>query len=102
MISAARLHGTDERRAQIPSGLISRTTKLIVRVHLHDTRTGYVGQPMDNGLVSCLTDGHPGVSGGGVLDSSGNLVGIPVGRMDGDLSFFIYSAPARGDVPQGS
>jgi hypothetical protein len=27
--------------------------------------TGYVGQRMDNGLVSCLTDGHPGVSGGG-------------------------------------
>lgn len=49
--------------------------------------TGYVGQRMDNGLISCLTDGHPGVSGGGVLDANGNLVGIPVGRMDGDYRF---------------
>jgi len=49
--------------------------------------TGYVGQRMDNGLVSCLTDGHPGVSGGGVLDVNGNLVGIPIGRMDGDYRF---------------
>ena len=30
--------------------------------------TGYVGQRTPNGLVTCLTDGHPGVSGGGVLD----------------------------------
>src|SRR5256885_5587288 len=30
--------------------------------------TGYVGQRTSNGLVTCLTDGHPGVSGGGVLD----------------------------------
>jgi hypothetical protein len=36
--------------------------------------TGYIGQRMDNGLVSCLTDGHPGVSGGGVLDGNGNLL----------------------------
>ena len=49
--------------------------------------TGYVGQRMESGLVSCLTDGHPGVSGGGVLDVSGNLVGIPIGRMDGDYRF---------------
>src|SRR5262249_1552663 len=39
--------------------------------------TGYVGQRTANGLVTCLTDGHPGVSGGGVLDQRGNLVGIP-------------------------
>ena len=49
--------------------------------------TGYVGQRMRNGLVSCLTDGHPGVSGGGVLDQRGSLVGIPIGRMQGDYRF---------------
>ena len=40
-----------------------------------------------NGLVTCLTDGHPGVSGGGVLDQRGDLVGIPIGRMQGDYRF---------------
>jgi hypothetical protein len=48
--------------------------------------TGYVGQRTANGLVTCLTDGHPGVSGGGVLDQRGNLVGIPIGRMQGDYA----------------
>jgi hypothetical protein len=38
-------------------------------------------------LVTCLTDGHPGVSGGGVLNQQGDLVGIPVGRMQGDYRF---------------
>ena len=59
--------------------------------------TGYVGQRMDNGLVSCLTDGHPGVSGGGVLDGNGNLVGIPVGRMDGDYRFS-FILPLRAEM----
>jgi hypothetical protein len=59
--------------------------------------TGYVGQHMDNGLVSCLTDGHPGVSGGGVLDGNGNLVGIPVGRMDGDYRFS-FILPLRAEM----
>jgi hypothetical protein len=59
--------------------------------------TGYVGQRMDNGLVSCLTDGHPGVSGGGVLDAHGNLVGIPVGRMDGDYRFS-FILPLRPEM----
>jgi hypothetical protein len=59
--------------------------------------TGYVGQRMDNGLVSCLTDGHPGVSGGGVLDANGNLVGIPVGRMDGDYRFS-FILPLRSEM----
>ncbi len=59
--------------------------------------TGYVGQRMDNGLVSCLTDGHPGVSGGGVLDARGNLVGIPVGRMDGDYRFS-FILPLRAEM----
>src|SRR5262245_46856421 len=46
--------------------------------------TGYVGQKTSNNLVTCLTDGHPGVSGGGVLNADGELVGIPIGRMQGD------------------
>ena len=59
--------------------------------------TGYVGQRMDNGLISCLTDGHPGVSGGGVLDANGNLVGIPVGRMNGDYRFS-FILPLRDEM----
>ncbi len=59
--------------------------------------TGYVGQRMDSGLVSCLIDGHPGVSGGGVLDGNGNLVGIPVGRMDGDYRFS-FILPLRAEM----
>lgn len=59
--------------------------------------TGYVGQRMDNGLVSCLTDGHPGVSGGGVLDANGRLVGIPVGRMNGDYRFS-FILPLRAEM----
>ncbi len=49
--------------------------------------TGYVGQRTPNKLVTCLTDGHPGVSGGGVLNGIGELVGIPIGRMQGDYRF---------------
>lgn len=59
--------------------------------------TGYMGQRMDNGLVSCLTDGHPGVSGGGVLDMNGVLVGIPVGRMEGDYRFS-FILPLRAEM----
>jgi hypothetical protein len=59
--------------------------------------TGYIGQRMENGLVSCLTDGHPGVSGGGVLDGKGNLVGIPVGRLDGDYRFS-FILPLRAEM----
>ena len=59
--------------------------------------TGYVGQRMDNGLVSSLTDGHPGVSGGGVLDQKGNLVGIPIGRMEGDYRFS-FILPLRTEM----
>jgi S1-C subfamily serine protease len=49
--------------------------------------TGYVGQRTSNGLVTCLIDGHPGVSGGGVLNRQGDLVGIPIGRLEGDYRF---------------
>ena len=59
--------------------------------------TGYVGQRMGNGLVTCLTDGHPGVSGGGVLNQKGDLVGIPVGRMQGDYRFS-FILPVRDEM----
>jgi hypothetical protein len=57
--------------------------------------SGYVGQKMPNGLVTCLTDGHPGVSGGGVLNQYGRLVGISIGRMQGDyrLAFILPVRP---------
>lgn len=59
--------------------------------------TGYVGQHTPNKLVTCLTDGHPGVSGGGVLNRDGQLVGIPVGRMQGDYRFS-FILPLRADM----
>ena len=59
--------------------------------------TGYVGQRTNNGLVTCLTDGHPGVSGGGVLDQRGHLVGIPIGRMQGDYRFS-FILPLRPEM----
>jgi hypothetical protein len=59
--------------------------------------TGYVGQRTANGLVTCLTDGHPGVSGGGVLSQQGDLVGIPIGRMQGDYRFS-FILPLRGEM----
>jgi S1-C subfamily serine protease len=58
--------------------------------------TGYVGE-MAGGLVTCLTDGHPGVSGGGVLNQDGDLVGIPVGRMQGDYRFS-FILPLRAEM----
>ena len=59
--------------------------------------TGYVGQRTTNGLVTCLTDGHPGVSGGGVLNQEGHLVGIPIGRMQGDYRFS-FILPVRPEM----
>ena len=59
--------------------------------------TGYVGQRTPNRLVTCLTDGHPGVSGGGVLNAEGQLVGIPVGRMQGDFRFS-FILPLRDEM----
>jgi len=59
--------------------------------------TGYVGQRTPNGLVTCLTDGHPGVSGGGVLNQRGDLVGIPIGRMQGDYRFS-FILPVRAEM----
>ena len=59
--------------------------------------TGYVGQRIQNQLVTCLTDGHPGVSGGGVLNKEGQLVGIPIGRMQGDYRFS-FILPLRQEM----
>lgn len=59
--------------------------------------TGYVGQRTPNQLVTCLTDGHPGVSGGGVLNKDGQLVGIPIGRMQGDYRFS-FILPLRHEM----
>jgi hypothetical protein len=59
--------------------------------------TGYIGQRTPNGLVTSLTDGHPGVSGGGVLSQDGDLVGIPVGRMQGDYRFS-FILPVRQEM----
>lgn len=59
--------------------------------------TGYIGQQTSNGLVTCLTDGHPGVSGGGVLDQRGDMVGIPIGRMQGDFRFS-FILPLRPEM----
>jgi hypothetical protein len=59
--------------------------------------TGYVGQRTTNNLVTCLTDGHPGVSGGGVLNRDGELVGIPIGRMQGDYRFS-FILPLRAEM----
>ncbi len=59
--------------------------------------TGYVGQRTPGGLVTCLTDGHPGVSGGGVLNQRGDLVGIPIGRMQGDYRFS-FILPVRAEM----
>jgi S1-C subfamily serine protease len=59
--------------------------------------TGYVGQRTSNNLVTCLTDGHPGVSGGGILNGDGDLVGIPIGRMQGDFRFSVI-LPLRPEM----
>jgi hypothetical protein len=59
--------------------------------------SGYVGQRTPNGLVTALTDGHPGVSGGGVLNQRGDLVGIPIGRMQGDYRFS-FILPLRDEM----
>jgi hypothetical protein len=59
--------------------------------------TGYVGQKTPNNLITCLTDGHPGVSGGGVLNRDGELVGIPIGRMQGDYRFS-FILPLREEM----
>jgi len=56
-----------------------------------------VGQRTANGLVTSLTDGHPGVSAGGVLDQRAHLIGIPIGRMQGDYRFS-FILPMRNEM----
>ena len=63
--------------------------------------TGYVGQKTSNNLVTCLTDGHPGVSGGGVLNAR-RAAGRHPDRPDaGRLPVLVHPAAAGGDVPEG-
>jgi len=52
---------------------------------------------MKTRLAPPLTDGHPGVSGGGILDQRGMLVGIPIGRMQGDYRFS-FILPMRAEM----
>ncbi len=59
--------------------------------------TGYVGQQTSNDLVTCLTDGHPGVSGGGVLEPGRRPRGHPIGRMQGDYRFS-FILPLRREM----
>ena len=59
--------------------------------------SGFVGQRTDSGLVTCLIDGHPGTSGGGVLNRHGDLVGIPIGRLEGDYRFS-FLLPLRPEM----
>ena len=64
-------------------------------------RPATLASALANKLVTCLTDGHPGVSGGGVLNRDGELVGIPIGRMQGDYRFSFILPLRTGDVPEG-
>ncbi len=45
--------------------------------------TGYVGSPLEDAsnILPCLTDGNPGLSGGGVLNQGGDFVGLGLGRL---------------------
>ena len=55
-----------------------------------------------NDLVTCLTDGHPGVSGGGVLDTEGRAGRHPDRPDAGGLPLLVHPAAARRDVPEGA
>jgi S1-C subfamily serine protease len=58
---------------------------------------GIVGQLKKTGLVTALTDAHPGVSGGAVISPHGDLIGIPIGRMQGDYRFS-FMLPVRQEM----
>ena len=64
--------------------------------------TGYVGQRTANGLVTCLTDGHPGVSGGGVLDQQRRSGRHPDRPDAGRLPLLVHPADPRRDAAQGA
>ncbi|MGE5392610.1 MAG: S1 family peptidase [Candidatus Saccharibacteria bacterium] len=46
--------------------------------------TGLAGTPSDGGSFGWLADGHPGYSGGGVLNLKEELIGLNGGTLDGD------------------
>ena len=62
--------------------------------------TGYVGQRTPGNLVTCLTDGHPGVSGGGVSESRWRSRRDSDRPDAGGLSLLVHPAAPRGDAPQ--
>ena len=51
---------------------------------------------LDARLLGCAAQA-PGVSGGGVLSQDGDLVGIPIGRMQGDFRFS-FILPLRPEM----
>ncbi len=61
--------------------------------------TGYVGSPLEeaSNILPCLTDGNPGVSGGGVLNQNGELVGLGLGRL-GDGYRLTLILPLRPEM----
>jgi hypothetical protein len=46
--------------------------------------SGIFGGGVSDGVITALTDGHPGVSGGGILNRQGQLVGITLQNVGGD------------------
>ena len=62
--------------------------------------TGYVGQRTTNNLVTCLTDGHPGVSGGGVLNRDWRARRHSDRPDAGRLPLLVHPSAAAGDVPE--
>ena len=64
--------------------------------------TGYVGQRTSNGLVTCLTDGHPGVSGGGVLEQERRPRRHSRRPDAGRLPLLVHPADSSRDVPEDS
>ena len=87
---------TSIRRSTTSSRSRSSGSATITRRGSCCRRATWVSGP-SNGLVTCLTDGHPGVSGGGVLNRRGDLVGIPIGRMQGDYRFS-FILPIRAEM----
>ena len=63
--------------------------------------TGYVGQRTSNGLVTCLTDGHPGCLGRRRAEPAGRSRRHSDRPDAGRLSLLVHPAAARRDVPQG-
>jgi S1-C subfamily serine protease len=58
---------------------------------------GYVAQVSENGWVSWLVDSLPGCSGGGVLNSKDELVGLNGGYLDGNTRLAVI-IPIRAEM----